>query len=89
MTYSQNGERMLREREEGLIINSVSKNLWIFSALVLWLTLRTAAFQLPAVAAVLQLSALSPQEYALASGASVFPLVGGSLWLGLTRSHGA
>ncbi|WP_170608744.1 cation-translocating P-type ATPase [Ruegeria arenilitoris] len=78
----------MRERGEGLLINSVSKNPWVFSALLLCLALLTAAFQLPSVAGVLQLSSLSFEEFVLAAGTSLFPLIGGSLWLKLTRALG-
>ncbi|KUJ77219.1 ATPase [Ruegeria profundi] len=77
----------MRERGEGLLINSVSKNPWVFAALLLCLALLVAAYKLPSVAAVLQLSPLSSEEFVLAAGASVFPLVGGSLWLALTRNR--
>ncbi|MHA6261821.1 cation-translocating P-type ATPase [Arenibacterium sp. CAU 1754] len=79
----------MRTRDEGPLVNSVTRNPFVYAALVFCLGLLALAFYVPAAAQVLQLGHMNQSQLALAMGASLVPLVLGQIWLVASRGMGA
>ncbi|MCE8545681.1 cation-transporting P-type ATPase [Ruegeria pomeroyi] len=76
----------MRDRGERGLVNSITRNPWVYAALAFCMGLLVAAFQIPAVSEALQLTPLGWRPMALAVGASLFPVVVGGVWLRAGRS---
>lgn len=76
----------MRDRGERGLVNSITRNPWVYAALAFCMGLLVAAFQIPAVSEALQLTPLGWRQMALAVGASLFPIVVGGVWLRAGRS---
>lgn len=77
----------MRDPDASLIINDVTRNAYVWGALVLCLALIGLAVGLPSLANLLGLPWPGPQGLALAAVASLVPLLLGQAWLALT-GHG-
>lgn len=77
----------MRDPDAGLIGNDVTRNAYVWGALVLCLGLIGLAVGLPSLADLLGLPWPGPQGLALAAAASLVPLLLGQTWLALT-GHG-
>ncbi|KGF70610.1 ATPase [Hoeflea sp. BAL378] len=75
----------MRDPGSGLFNNEVTRNLYVWGALVLCLGLVGLALWLPALADLLGLPSPGPQGLALAFAASLAPLVLGQAWLAVAR----
>jgi Ca2+-transporting ATPase len=69
----------MRGRSEALLRNHITRNPFVWAALAICLALLGVALYFPAVAAILQLQPPSPAGWQLVIGASVAPLILGSL----------
>ncbi|MCY0154305.1 cation-translocating P-type ATPase C-terminal domain-containing protein [Hoeflea alexandrii] len=74
----------MRDPDAGLISNDVTRNAYVWGAIVLCLGLIGFAVGLPTLANLLGLPWPGPQGLALAAVASLVPLVLGQAWLALT-----
>jgi Ca2+-transporting ATPase len=75
----------MRDPDAGLISNDVTRNAYVWGAIVLCLGLIGFAVGLPTLANLLGLPWPGPQGLALAAVASLVPLVLGQAWLAFTR----
>jgi P-type Ca2+ transporter type 2C len=78
----------MRGRDERLFLNSVSRNPWVFAALLFCVGLLFIAFQMPTISNILHLTWLERPQLALAAGASLFPLIIGQVWLMASKRLG-
>ncbi len=74
----------MRARDEGVLINSVTRNAYVWAALGLCVCLLAAAFYLPGLSDVMALSPLHAPLLALPVSAGLVLLVLGQLWLAIT-----
>ncbi len=72
----------LRDPDTGPIMNDVTRNRYVWGAIVLCLGLIALALWLPGLAALLSLDPSSMAGLALAAGSSLLPLLLGQTWLG-------
>ncbi|WP_422371025.1 cation-translocating P-type ATPase [Hoeflea sp.] len=76
----------VRDADAGLVINDVTRNPYVWGALVLCLGLIGLAVWLPSLAGLLGLPDPGPGGLALAAAASLAPLLLGQAWLRLLRT---
>ncbi len=75
----------MRDPESGWVANEVTRNPWIWGAIVLCAALLLGAVYLPALADVLALEPPGVAGWTLAFAASLFPFGVGQLWLAWRR----
>jgi Ca2+-transporting ATPase len=75
----------LRDPRTGPILNDVSRNIYVWGAIVICLALIASALWLPALAGLLKLETPGQAGLALAAGASIFPVVLGQIWIAWVR----
>lgn len=73
----------MREVSEPWVANTIWKNRYVWYAIALCILLLGASFYIPALADVMALTLPGKDHLALAVGASLTPLVGGQIWIGL------
>lgn len=76
----------MRGRDEKMIVNSVTRNPYVYAALIISLLLLAIAFFVPAMSNVMALNPLTGVQLSLACAASLLPLIAGQLWLKLTNA---
>jgi Ca2+-transporting ATPase len=77
----------MRSRRSSLWRNDVIENRLIWYALALCLCLIVMAINVPVLATALELAPIGTKGWTLALACSLMPLVGGQIWLGLSRGH--
>ena len=75
----------MRARNEGLLVNSVTRNPWVWAALVLCLALLGLAMTVPVFSQVLSLSVSDWRLIVLPMGAAAGSLLLGQLWVAITH----
>jgi Ca2+-transporting ATPase len=73
----------MRAPEELVITNSVTKNLYVWAAIIFCIFILAVAFLVPALSGVLGLRPLSNFQFLLSAGASFAPLFAGQIWLAI------
>ena len=75
----------LRDPRTGPILNDVTRNRYVWGAVVICLALIAAALWLPGVSALLHLKSPGTAGLLLALGASLLPLLPAQVWIALVR----
>ncbi|MGF1509738.1 MAG: cation-translocating P-type ATPase [Myxococcota bacterium] len=76
----------MRERSSGMFSNEVTKNPWVWAALVLCVGLLVLATELSSLSAILNIVSPSPQLWLFVLGMSAIPVVVIQAWAALRRA---